>query len=103
MGVAEMSGIFDETRLMSADEVAEVLGVKPRTISSWVTQNRIPYIKLGEGRKSLVKFNPNRLNQWIEEQAHEPKQTENAVKKRGKSRKTRRKTIERFNEFAASM
>jgi excisionase family DNA binding protein len=98
-----MNGIFDETRLLSADEVAEVLGVKPRTISSWVAKNRIPYIKLGEGRKSLVKFSPIRLNQWLEERTHEPKQTENDVKKRGKSRRTRRKTIERFNEFAASM
>ncbi|MGD2092366.1 MAG: helix-turn-helix domain-containing protein [Candidatus Aminicenantes bacterium] len=98
-----MSGIFDETRLMSAEEVAEVLGVKPRTIFSWVTQNRIPYIKLGEGRKSLVKFNPKRLNQWLEEQSNEPKQTENSLKKREKSRKARRKTIERFNEFAASI
>ncbi len=98
-----MNGIFDETRLLSADEVAEVLGVRPRTISSWVTKNRIPYIKLGEGRKSLVKFNPKRLNQWLEEQSNEPKQTENAVKKRIKSRKTRRKAIERFNEFAESI
>jgi excisionase family DNA binding protein len=98
-----MSGIFNETKLLSAEKVAEVLGVKPRTISDWVAKNRIPYIKLGEGKKSLVKFSPLRLNQWLEERTHEPKQTENAVKKRVKSRKTRRKTIERFNEFAASM
>jgi excisionase family DNA binding protein len=98
-----MSGIFDETRLMSAEEVAEVLGVRPRTVSSWVTQNRIPYIKFGDGKKSIVKFNPKRLNQWLEEQSHEPGQSGNNVIKREKPRKTRRKTIERFNEFAASI
>jgi excisionase family DNA binding protein len=96
-----MNGIFDETRLLSADEVAEVLGVRPRTISSWVTQNRIPYIKLGEGRKSLVKFNPKRLNQWLEEQAHEPEPE--VPKTPGRLKKTNRKTVERFNEFAASV
>ena len=98
-----MSGIFDETRLMSAEEVAEVLGVKPRTVSSWVTQNRIPYIKFGDGKKSIVKFNPKRLNQWLDDQSHEPGQSGNNLKRPGKSRKTSRKTIERFNEFAASI
>jgi excisionase family DNA binding protein len=96
-----MNGIFDETRLLSADEVAEVLGVRPRTISSWVTKNRIPYIKLGEGRKSLVKFNPKRLNQWLEERAHEPEPE--VLKTPGKLKKTSRKTVERFNKFAASI
>lgn len=98
-----MSGIFDETRLMSAEEVAEVLGVRPRTISDWVARNRIPYIKLGCGRKSLVKFSPKRLNQWLDEQSHEPKQPGNTAKKPVKSRKARQKTIERFNEFAANV
>jgi excisionase family DNA binding protein len=98
-----MNGIFDETKLLSAEKVAEVLGVKPRTVSSWVTQNRIPYIKFGVGKKAIVKFNPKRLNQWLEEHSHEPGQTGNGLKKPGKSRKTSRKTIERFNEFAASI
>jgi excisionase family DNA binding protein len=96
-----MNGIFDETRLLSADEVAEVLGVKPKTIFSWVAQNRIPYIKLGEGRKSLVKFSPKRLKKWLEERAHEPEPEVPKIPVRLK--KTSRKTVERFNEFASSV
>ena len=72
MGVAEMSGIFEEKSLLTAENVAEVLGVKPSTVMKWVYEKKIPFIKFGPGKKAIVKFNPKRLNQWIDENSHEP-------------------------------
>jgi hypothetical protein len=42
--------------------VAEVLGLKPSTIMKWVYERKIPF----------VKFNLKRLNQWLDENSHEP-------------------------------
>lgn len=98
-----MNGIFEHSKLLTAEEVGEALRVKPSTISRWVQQKRIPYVKFGTGKKSIVMFNPKRLNRWIEELSHEP-ESENENKsspKRGK--KASKKTVERFNDFASAM
>jgi len=67
-----MKLIQNHKRLLNAGEVAEMLGTKQSTIKKWVFERKIPFVKFGPGKKSLVKFDPERINKWIEEQSHEP-------------------------------
>ena len=48
-------------RLMTVDEVAQRLQVKPRTIYQWVHERYIPVVKLG----TLVRFDGASLNDWV--------------------------------------
>jgi len=49
-------------RLLTVDQLAEWLQVKPRTIYQWVHEGYIPVIKLG----SLVRFRQLSVAEWIE-------------------------------------
>jgi excisionase family DNA binding protein len=101
-----MSGIFEGKNLLSAEETAEVLGVKPSTIKKWVQEKRIPYVKFsfgGAGQKSIVKFNPKRLNQWLDEISHEPESENEKQKRHGKPKKSNRKVLEQFNDAVANI
>ena len=48
-------------RLLTVDEVAAWLQVKPRTIYQWVHEGYIPVIKLG----SLVRFDQASITAWV--------------------------------------
>ena len=48
-------------RLLTIDDLAEWLQVKPRTIYQWVHEGYIPVIKLG----SLVRFDQASITAWI--------------------------------------
>lgn len=98
-----MVGIFEGKKLLRSEDVAEVLGVKTSTISNWVAQKFIPFIKFGEGKKSLVRFSPKKLNQWLDEMSHDPEDENELPARPSKMKKTRQKTIDRFNQFAAEM
>jgi excisionase family DNA binding protein len=101
-----MNGIFDETKLLSADEVAEVLGIKKSTLKKWVQEKRIPYVKFslnGSGKKSIVRFSGKRLNQWLEELSVEPEDGTGHPAKPRKLKQASKKTIDRFNQFTAEM
>lgn len=52
--------------LLTIDDVAEWMGVKPGTVRSWVFYRRIPYVKVG----ALVRFDRAELVCWLEEQRH---------------------------------
>ena len=52
-----------EKRLLNIKEASEYLGVKENTLYCWVSQKKIPYVKLG--RKTL--FDIEDLNRFIEE------------------------------------
>jgi excisionase family DNA binding protein len=67
-----MVTIFNQDRLLTAEEVGQALGIKPSTVSKWVFEKKIPYVKFGPGKKSIVMFNPKRLNEWVKENSHEP-------------------------------
>jgi len=51
-------------RLLSPDEVAEILGVKPETLSYWRCTKRypLPYVKVGR----LTKYRPEDVSKFIE-------------------------------------
>ncbi|MFA6635709.1 MAG: helix-turn-helix domain-containing protein [Candidatus Omnitrophota bacterium] len=47
---------------LNIHELAEILGVSVNTIYSWISQRKIPYIKVGR----LVRFDRNKINEWLE-------------------------------------
>jgi len=48
-------------RLLTVDQVAEWLQVKPRTIYQWVHEGYIPVVKLGV----LVRFQEASVSEWV--------------------------------------
>ena len=48
-------------RLLTYQEAAEILSVKPQTLRQWVCYKRIPYVKIG----SAVRFRPEQLEEFI--------------------------------------
>jgi excisionase family DNA binding protein len=53
-------------KLLSVDELSEILGVTKATIYSWTSRNKIPHIKLS---KRLLKFRKNDIEAWIARRA----------------------------------
>jgi excisionase family DNA binding protein len=55
--------------LLTVDEAAQRLGVSKYTLRGWVSQRRIPYVKIG--RRTL--FNPTDLDNLIKASTMEPR------------------------------
>lgn len=56
-------------RFWDKRQIAEYLGISIYTVDAWVSQKRIPYIKLG-GKK--VVFDRKEIEKWIDDQKVEP-------------------------------
>ncbi|MCK4761151.1 MAG: helix-turn-helix domain-containing protein [Candidatus Aminicenantes bacterium] len=98
----EKSEIFEQNRLLTAEEVAEGLNVRPSTIITWVSERRIPFIKFGKGQKSPLRFKPKALNLWIDENSMEAGAGKKPPTKKIKpafKKKSENKMIEDFEEF----
>ncbi len=54
--------------LLTIQEAAQYAGVSPTTLYKWVSQRKIPHIKLGR----LVKFDPGKVEEWIKQQTVMP-------------------------------
>jgi len=50
-------------KYLNVKELSRLTGLKQSTIYQWVSQGKIPHIKLG--RKIL--FDPDEINKWIDE------------------------------------
>ena len=48
-------------RLLNAQEIADLLGVKKSTIYQWTHQGFIPFVKIGK----LVRFNADDISRWL--------------------------------------
>ena len=59
---------INEKRLLNKCQLAEYLGLKVYTIDSWVSQRRVPFIKLGK----CVRFDPDEIELWLKERKVEP-------------------------------
>jgi excisionase family DNA binding protein len=55
-------------RLLTAREVAELLGFAAGTIVDWAEQGRLPHFKLG----SALRFRESEIVEWIEAQRRGP-------------------------------
>lgn len=59
-----------KTRLLSVDEAAERLGVKPATIRSWILRrDKLEIVKVGR----LVRITEKSIDRFIEENTIPPK------------------------------
>jgi len=50
-------------RLLNVKEVSELTGLSTNTVYAWVSQRRIPFVKLG----GCTKFDLQEIEKWIEE------------------------------------
>jgi excisionase family DNA binding protein len=58
-----------QSRFWDKRQLAEYLGISIYTVDAWVSQRRIPFLKIG-GRK--VVFDKLEIDEWINEQRVEP-------------------------------
>ena len=49
--------------LIDVKQLSESTGLSVFTLYSWINQKRIPYVKVGR----LVRFDPKKIEKWIEE------------------------------------
>ena len=56
-------------RLMTVEEIADYLQVKPSTIYQWTHTGFIPHVKIG----NPVKFKMSQIDRWIEKRAGDEK------------------------------
>ena len=53
-----------ENKLMTINEVAELLNLSKFAVYNMVYANRIPYIKVGRTNRS-IRFDHNKINLWL--------------------------------------
>ena len=52
-------------RLLAKLEAAKYLNISVRTLDLWISQRKVPYIKLGSTRGSLVRFKKSDLETMV--------------------------------------
>lgn len=57
-----------EKRLLNIRETSEYLGIPVNTLYCWVSQRRIPFVKMGK----RTMFDLSRLNDYIDEHTRQP-------------------------------
>lgn len=53
------------SKLMTTDEVAEMLQVSSGTVRNWVSANKIPFVKVN----AAVRFERSQLEAWIQKRS----------------------------------
>ena len=53
-------------KLLTVEEIADYLHVKPSTIYQWTHQGFIPHVKLG----NRIRFRLRQVDRWIEKRAN---------------------------------
>ncbi len=61
--------------LARAGTIAKMLAVEERTVRDWVCKGIIPYVKLGEGKKSALRFHVPTIRKWAATRAVNPVNT----------------------------
>lgn len=62
----DVSGFFEEKRLLTVPEVAEILNVTPITVWRWIYEGKIPSLKVGGTRR----FSPKTLSNWLNKECN---------------------------------
>ncbi len=63
-----------DERLMDVNEVADLLGVEPKTVYNWVYEGVIPYVK---PTRMTLRLRPFGIAEWLEERTHRPRSRTN--------------------------
>ena len=56
------------TRLLTTQEIAEYINISHRTVESWVSKRKIPFVKVGR----LTRFRIDQIEEWIENKKIKP-------------------------------
>lgn len=59
-------------QLLTVAQLAELLQVSTRTVREWVSTGSIPFLKLGQSRRSLVRFSLPAVEAWLQDRAKGP-------------------------------
>jgi excisionase family DNA binding protein len=62
-----MSNTDIQRRLLTVDDVAELLGVSRRTVYRWITEGVLPAFRLGR-KGSPVRIDAAELERWLEDE-----------------------------------
>jgi len=52
---------------LTREEAAAYLGVHPDTLYRWARENRIAYVRMGEGEKAPMRFTLEDLDRYLQE------------------------------------
>lgn len=63
------------TKLISAQEAADLLGVRVQTVYGWARDNRLPFYRVGR----LIKFHPHELMQAFRVETDTKAKAENKI------------------------
>ena len=63
-----MQSTIKANQLLSIQQAAHRIGISTTTLYKWVSQRRVPHIKIGR----LVKFDLHSLEEWIHQQTVMP-------------------------------
>ena len=55
--------MVEKRQLINAEEVSQMLGIRRDSIYRWVSQKRIPSVKMGRA----TRFDLEEINKWIKE------------------------------------
>ena len=61
----EGPGKTDEDRPLTRTEAAEYLGVHPDTLFRWAHENKVAYIRFGNGEKAQMRFLKKDLESFV--------------------------------------
>jgi len=84
--------------LLTIEEVTASLGISRSTVKKWIAKRTMPVVKLGHGKKGLVRVRKKDLDDWVENQLERKKDPLPAKKKALKNRKK-----ESFEDFVRSL
>ena len=56
--------------LITPVEASKILGVKPRTVSAWIKKNRLPGMRISEGKKNEWRINKPDLMKFLGDRAN---------------------------------
>lgn len=60
----------ENDELLSNEQTAELLGIKPNTLEIWRTKSRGPaFCKLGHAKQSPVRYRRSVVERWLDEQS----------------------------------
>ena len=54
--------------LLDPESAAKILGIKTITVYKWVSERKIPFLKVG----GALRFRPSSLESWLKDREHGP-------------------------------
>jgi excisionase family DNA binding protein len=58
---------IDEDKLLTAKDLAKILGVDTRTLSNWIKENGLPFIRIGTRTR---RFRRSAVESWLKDSSY---------------------------------